>query len=161
MAVAAAAAARARVPARAHLPPPRRTPPLATAASQGYVLVYSITDDTTFAKLDRVREEIMRAQGGRPIPIFLVGTKKDLGADRAVSEKERSAKARQWNCQSFEVSSKTNDGVDSVFEQMVQAVLSVSSDPTKGGGGGSVMGAGRVAAVDEERTFKKKKCAIL
>ena len=126
------------------------------------MLGYSITDDTTFSKLDRVRDEITRAQEGRPIPIFLVGTKKDLEADRAVSEKERAAKARQWNCQSFEVSSKTNDGVDAVFEQMVQAVLSVSSDPTKGGGGGSVMGAGKVAAVDDgERTFKKKKCSIL
>jgi small GTP-binding protein len=132
------------------------------STGDGYVLVYSITDDTTFSKLDRVRDEITRAQEGRPIPIFLVGTKKDLEADRAVSEKERAAKARQWNCQSFEVSSKTNDGVDAVFEQMVQAVLSVSSDPTKGGGGGSVMGAGKVAAVDDgERTFKKKKCSIL
>ncbi len=27
--------------------------------SQGYLLVYSITDDTTFAKLDRVRSEIL------------------------------------------------------------------------------------------------------
>lgn len=123
--------------------------------------MYSITDDTTFAKLDRVREEIMRAQGGRPIPIFLVGTKKDLAADRAVSEKERTAKARQWNCQSYEVSSKTNEGVDAVFEQMVQSVLSVSSDPTKGGGGGSVLGAGQVAVRDEERVYKKKKCSIL
>ena len=123
--------------------------------------MYSITDDTTFAKLDRVREEIMRAQGGRPIPIFLVGTKKDLAADRAVSEKERTAKARQWNCQSYEVSSKTNEGVDAVFEQMVQSVLSVSSDPTKGGVGGSVLGAGQVAVRDEERVYKKKKCSIL
>ena len=81
LAVSAAAAARARPPG-----PPAASPPHTTAAttSQGYVLVYSITDDTTFSKLDRVREEIMRAQGGRPIPIFLVGTKKDLGADRAV-----------------------------------------------------------------------------
>ena len=141
--------------------PPSPSSPRAPARPQGYVLVYSITDDTTFSKLDRVREEIMRAQGGRPIPVFLVGTKKDLAADRAVSEKERSAKARQWNCQSFEVSSKTNEGVDAVFEQMVQAVLSVSSDPTKGGGGGSVLGAGQTPVRDEERTFKKKKCSIL
>lgn len=130
------------------------------STGDGYILVYSITDDTTFAKLDRVREEVIRAQGGRLIPIFLVGTKKDLTSDRAVSEKERNAKARQWNCQSFEVSSKTNDGVDDCFEKMVQAVLSVSSDPTKGGGGGSVLGAGK-APVEEARTYKKKKCVML
>lgn len=128
---------------------------------QGYILVYSITDDTTFAKLDRVREEIMRAQGGRPVPIFLVGTKKDLAGDRAVSDKERVAKSRQWNCQSYEVSAKTNDGIDEVFERMIQQVLALASDPTKGGGGGSVLGAGKLPAPEEARTFKKKTCSML
>lgn len=135
--------------------------PSARHRPQGYILVYSITDDTTFAKLDRVREEILRAQGGRPVPVFLVGTKKDLASDRAVSEKERTAKARQWNCQSFEVSSKTNDLIDETFEAMVKAILAVSSDPTKGGGGGSVLGAGKLPAADESRTFKKKTCVML
>jgi hypothetical protein len=46
--------------------------------------VYSITDDTSFSKLERLRDEIIRAQAGRPVPIFLVGTKADLAADRAV-----------------------------------------------------------------------------
>lgn len=128
---------------------------------QGYILVYSITDDTTFAKLDRLREEILKAQGGRPVPIFLVGTKKDLSSDRAVSEKERVAKGRQWSSETFEVSSKTNDGVDQVFERMVQDIL-VVSDPGKGGGGGSVLGAGKLPATEEkERTFKKKACVML
>jgi GTPase SAR1 family protein len=130
---------------------------------QGYILVYSITDDTTFAKLDRLREEILKAQGGRPVPIFLVGTKKDLASDRAVSEKERVAKGRQWNSETFEVSSKTNEGVDQVFERMVADVLVVSSDPAKGGGGGSVLGAGKLPATEDskEKTFKKKACVML
>lgn len=131
------------------------------STGDGYILVYSITDDTTFAKLDRVREEIMRAQGGRPVPIFLVGTKKDLAGDRAVSDKERVAKSRQWNCQSYEVSAKSNDGIDEVFERMIQQVLALASDPTKGGGGGSVLGAGKLPAPEEARTFKKKTCSML
>ena len=121
--------------------------------------MYAITDDTTFSKLDRVRDEVLRAQAGRPVPIFLVGTKSDLSGDRAVSEKERNAKARQWGCHSFEVSSKTNAGVNDVFERMVQAVLAVS-EPEKGGGGGSVMGAGR-QPVSDTRIYKKKACAIM
>lgn len=116
------------------------------ACLQGYILVYSITDDTTFSKLDRVREEIQKAQGGRPIPIFLVGTKKDLVSDRAVSDKERQAKARQWNCQSFEISSLTNEGVNEVFEKIIQAILALTTDSTKGSGGGSVFGGGKPAA---------------
>lgn len=139
------------------------TSPLAPASclSQGYFLVYSITDDTTFAKLDRVRDEILKAQGPQPVPIFLVGTKADLASDRAVSEKERLAKAKAWGTLSFEVSSKANgDGVNSVFEKMVEAVLTVSQDPTKGGGGGSVLGAGKLP-VSDTMIYKKKRCAFM
>jgi small GTP-binding protein len=127
------------------------------STGDGYLLVYSITDDTTFNKLDRVREEIIKAQGSKPVPIFLVGTKVDLENDRAVSDKERLAKARLWETQSFEISSKTNAGVDEVFEKLIQAVLQNSSDPMKGGGGGSVLGAGRIPQ-QETVVYKKKSC---
>lgn len=101
---------------------------------QGYLLVYSVTDDTTFTKLDRLREEILARHpkksvrgldfhaffwaGGpvckldalsRPacppqVPIFLIGTKCDLAEDRAVEVCERTAKARLWGSPSFECS---------------------------------------------------------
>lgn len=135
------------------------------STGDGYILVYSITDDTTFSKLDRLREEILRAQAGRPLlPVFLVGTKADLASDRAVSDKERLAKARQWNCQTFEVSSKTNEGVNEVFERMVAAILASSTDPTKGSGAHSVLGAGKEVAGDVfpgVSTAKPKRCIFL
>jgi GTPase SAR1 family protein len=134
----------------------------------GYLLVYAITDDTTFGKLDRLREEILKAQGvplplakgaspaalaaaaaAPRVPIFLVGTKADLAGDRAVSEKERLAKARAWGCKSFEVSAKTNAGIEELFQALIVEVLGGSggAESAKGSGGGSVLGAGRVAAV--------------
>lgn len=132
---------------------------------QGYLLVYSITDDTTFGKLDKVREEILKAQGARAaaVPIYLVGTKADLAGDRAVSEKERLAKARAWNCKSFEVSAKTNVGVNEVFDAVVTDILTVGGDGGKGTGGGSVLGAGRTPATDlaAAAARKKKACVFL
>jgi small GTP-binding protein len=130
----------------------------------GYLLVYSITDDTTFGVLDRVREEILKAQAarGKPMPpIFLIGTKADLEADRAVSGAEREAKAREWGTRSFEVSSKTDEGVAGVFTEIIKAVLTKTVDPNKGGGGGSVMGAGRTPARKDTTPDKKKKCSIM
>jgi GTPase SAR1 family protein len=124
------------------------------------LLVYSITDDTTFGKLDRLRDEIIKAQGGRQVPVFLVGTKADLASDRAVSDKERLAKARAWGCQSFEVSAKTDVGVSDVFEKIVQAILAVTADPSKGAGGGGVMGAGRTP-LNDTMVPKKKTCIFL
>ncbi len=120
--------------------------------------MYAITDDTTFGKLDRVRDEILKAPGGKSIPIFLVGTKADLAGDRAVSEKERLAKARAWNCKSFEVSSKTNVGVAEVFNEVITDIL--TADASKGSGGGSVLGAGRTPANDL-LPAKKKACSFL
>ena len=95
------------------------------------------------------------------MPIFLVGTKADLASDRAVSEKERLAKAKAWGgCPSFEISSKTEGaGVDDLFGKMVLSVLAATGDDSKGGGGGSVMGAGRLP-VSDTTLYKKKRCGI-
>jgi hypothetical protein len=57
------------------------------------------------------------------------------------------------------VSSKANVGVDDVFTRMVQTVLASTTDPTKGGGGGSVLGAGRTPQPDVQ--YKKKGCIFL
>jgi len=126
----------------------------------GYLLVYSITDDTTFEKLDKVRDEIMKAQSARGVsvmpPIFLVGTKADLEADRAVTAPERNAKAKKWESSSFEVSSKEDIGVRDAFTKMIEAILMNSSDPSKGSGGGSVMGAGKMPAQRDTAPKKKR-----
>ena len=99
---------------------------------------------------------------GRAVPIFLVGTKADLASDRAVSEKERQAKAKAWGgCPSFEISSKAEGaGVNDLFGKMVQSVLAATGDPSMGGGGGSVMGAGRLP-VSDTTLYKKKRCALM
>ena len=127
------------------------------STGDGYMLVYSITDDTTSAKLDKVRDEILKAQGGKAIPILLVGTKADLASDRAVSEKERLAKAKDWACESVEVSAKTDSGVLEAFAQLVGAVA--ASDAAKGSGGGSVLGAGS-KAVGYAPAPRRKMCAF-
>lgn len=91
-----------------------------------------------------------------------MGTKSDLDSDRAVAAIERNSKAREWQCQSFEVSSKENIGVDEVFTKMVQEILKTSVDPQKGGGGGSVMGAGKTPEQRDTKPKERgKKCAIL
>lgn len=132
---------------------------------QGYLLVYSITDDTTFAKLDRLREEILKAQaakGKKAPPVFLVGTKADLDGDRAVTVQERKAKGKAWSSRTFEVSAKTDAGVKEVFQEMMKAILASSVDPSKGSGGGSVMGAGKTPArKDATPTKDNGKCLIV
>jgi hypothetical protein len=62
----------------------------------------------------------------------------------------------------FPTQSKSGLNVKLIFDQLIQAVLSTSTDPTKGGGGGGVMGAGLKptnVVVPEPR--KKGPCSIL
>lgn len=97
----------------------------------------------------------------RKVPIFLVGTKADLGHDRAVSERERIAKAKQWETQSFEVSAKTNTGVANVFNALIEEILNTSGNLELGSGGGSVMGAGSTAGEASLISRRRKRCNFL
>ncbi len=58
--------------------------------------------------------------------------------------------------------SKSGLNVKLIFDQLISAILSTSTDPTKGGGGGGVMGAGlKPANVVVPEPKKKSGCAIL
>lgn len=89
----------------------------------GFLLVYSITDDQTLEDLRLIREQILRVDRDRKvcafyymiaifilkyfiqIPLVVVGNKVDLEAkDRAVSREEGKALAREFNAAFLEVS---------------------------------------------------------
>jgi hypothetical protein len=69
---------------------------------------------------------------------------------------------RRWCC-CGDVQSKSGTNVKLIFDQLIAAVLATNTDPTKGGGGGSVMGAGLKPANTPAPPPPKKKggCAIL
>lgn len=56
---------------------------------------------------------------------------------------------------------KSGSNVKLIFDQLIAAILAVSTDPTKGGGGGSVMGAGLKPSTAIVPEPKKKGCSIL
>lgn len=57
---------------------------------------------------------------------------------------------------------KTNKNVKEAFEKLLRAIMSKNTDPTKGGGGGSVLGAGHVPVTATAPPEKKKgPCTIL
>ncbi|MEE6486629.1 hypothetical protein FKM82_014654, partial [Ascaphus truei] len=50
-----------------------------------YVIVYSVTDKTSFEKASELRIQLRRARQTEDIPIILVGNKSDLVRSREVS----------------------------------------------------------------------------
>ena len=53
---------------------------------QGFVLVYSITAQSTFNDLQDLREQILRVKDTHDVPMVLVGNKCDLEDERVVGK---------------------------------------------------------------------------
>lgn len=109
---------------------------------QGFILVYSLTDDVSFGHLkafhDLIKEEyaenVEDSPGGKPPPIVLVGNKLDLERQRKVPHAQGLALANQWGAKFFEVrcvvlrfllvhtllSAKTSENIENAFHTLIR-----------------------------------------
>ncbi|KAH8853516.1 Ras-related protein isoform 2 [Schistosoma japonicum] len=78
---------------------------------QGFLLVYSITSQTTFTDLEDLREQILRVKDVDEFPLTLVGNKCDLEDERSVGKEQGQNLAKKWNCQFMETSAKSRINV--------------------------------------------------
>ena len=82
----------------------------------GAILVYDITDTSTFSRVKKWVKELRRMVGDRnKICLIIVGNKSDLSRQRAVDEEEASAYAKSVDANFIEVSAKTGLGVEDIF----------------------------------------------
>ena len=81
---------------------------------QGFVLVYSITAQSTFNDLQDLREQILRVKDTDDVPMVLVGNKCDLEDERVVGKDQGVNLARQFNCAFMETSAKAKINVNDV-----------------------------------------------
>jgi len=96
---------------------------------QGFVLVYSITAQSTFNDLQDLREQILRVKDTDDVPLVLVGNKCDLEDERVVGKDQGMNLARQFNnCSFLESSAKAKINVNEVwsssgFYLIIQLIL--------------------------------------
>uniref|UniRef100_A0A3P9IZ51 small monomeric GTPase n=1 Tax=Oryzias latipes TaxID=8090 RepID=A0A3P9IZ51_ORYLA len=84
-------------------------------SGEGFLLVFSITEQESFTATDEFREQILRVKADEDkIPLLLVGNKSDLEERRHVSVEEARRKAEEWGAQYVETSAKTRANVDKV-----------------------------------------------
>ena len=89
---------------------------------QGFVLVYSITAQSTFNDLQDLREQILRVKDTEDVPMVLVGNKCDLEDERVVGKDQGLNMARQFNnCAFMETSAKAKIGVNDVRHLLTTA----------------------------------------
>ena len=90
---------------------------------QGFVLVYSITSQSTYHDLNDLREQILRVKDTDKVPMVLCGNKCDLEDDRMVSKEQGGNLAGSWGGVTFlETSARKKINVDEVFFDLVRQI---------------------------------------
>ena len=90
---------------------------------QGFVLVYSITAQSTFNDLLDLREQILRVKDTDDVPMILVGNKCDLEDERVVGKDQGPNLARTFNnCAFLESSAKAKINVNEIFYDLVRQI---------------------------------------
>jgi GTPase KRas protein len=125
---------------------------------EGFVLVYSITSRSSFARIQRFHHQIQRVKESStagsptgasylnsplhspvgsgisgPVPVMLVGNKSDKVTEREVSHQEGSAMARDLGCDFVEASAKNCINVEKAFYDVVRSLRRQRQNISGGG----------------------------
>ncbi|KAF6717406.1 GTP-binding protein GEM [Oryzias melastigma] len=87
-----------------------------------YVIVYSVTDRSSFDSAAELRITLRRARQAENLPIILVGNKSDLVRAREVAVEEGRACAVVFDCKFIETSASLQHNVAELFEGVVRQI---------------------------------------
>eukprot|EP00064_Thunnus_orientalis_P012052 superscaffoldBa00001803_g12086 len=85
-----------------------------------YVIVYSVTDRSSFDSAAELRITLRRTRQAENLPIILVGNKSDLVRSREVAVEEGRACAVVFDCKFIETSASLQHNVTELFEGVVR-----------------------------------------
>jgi GTPase SAR1 family protein len=96
------------------------------ADGNGFVIVYSITEPSSFDEVPILYESVQRVKDSSEsgIPCVLVGNKIDLESERAVLPEQGEEQASQMGkfCTFIETSAKDSINVREIFEEIVKLI---------------------------------------
>eukprot|EP00756_Hemistasia_phaeocysticola_P021266 Hpha_TRINITY_DN15765_c0_g1::TRINITY_DN15765_c0_g1_i1::g.39498::m.39498/K07910/RAB18; Ras-related protein Rab-18 len=108
--------------------------------AHGVILVYSISDRESFNHVGTWLREVDSFKTFDDVAKLLVGNKRDLEEERAVSREEAQAVAQEHGMLWIECSAKTKEGIRQAFTELSCKILDTSSlvaptrQPSSGGG---------------------------
>ncbi|KOS22358.1 Ras-related protein Rap-1 [Escovopsis weberi] len=90
---------------------------------QGFLLVFSITSQSSLVELAGLREEILRIKDDQNVPMVIVGNKADLEETRVIPRAKGFAISQRWGAPYYEASARTRTNVDEVFVDLCRQML--------------------------------------
>jgi len=91
-------------------------------SGEGFLLVFSITEQESFEVLNEFRDQILRVKNTEDVPMILIGNKSDLNNQRQVRLDDANGKADKWNKPYIETSAKTRENVDKAFFDLMREI---------------------------------------
>ena len=108
------------------------------STGQGFILVYSITDDSSFQECEDIYEQILRTKDADEVPCVLIGNKCDLEDSRVVSKAEGQKLGEKFGSFTtfIEGSAKAGINVEEAFNSVAKQInraegRTVEQEPTK------------------------------
>jgi len=89
--------------------------------SDGFAIIYSITDRRSFEQITKYYRKILRVKDSPSEPIILMGTKSDLEDQREVTTVEGQKLANELGCIFMETSAKTRANVNEGFFALLRS----------------------------------------
>ncbi|CAI2371937.1 unnamed protein product [Moneuplotes crassus] len=96
----------------------------------GCLCIYDITNKESFEALDLWLQKL-KEHGDDQIITMVLGNKQDIEEERAVSESEGAAFARDNNAAFFEVSAQTGHNVGDAIETLINEIASIIPKPSE------------------------------
>lgn len=90
---------------------------------EGFILVYSVTSESSLKELLDLRDQVIRIKGNPNVPMVLVANKTDLESQREVSADLGVRVANSWGrTPYYETSAKYRTNIDEVFSDLVRQI---------------------------------------
>eukprot|EP01126_Amoeba_proteus_P032266 TRINITY_DN314_c0_g1_i20.p1 TRINITY_DN314_c0_g1~~TRINITY_DN314_c0_g1_i20.p1 ORF type:complete len:193 (-),score=44.01 TRINITY_DN314_c0_g1_i20:68-646(-) len=90
---------------------------------QGFVVVYSITTQSTFNEVSDLMEQILFTKDVDDTPMVLVGNKCDLSDQRVITTEQGELLAKKFRCGFLESSARTKINVERIFYELVRRII--------------------------------------
>lgn len=93
---------------------------LAIGTSDAFILVYSMTDTSSFDEVQSLREEILAQR--EKVPIVIVGNKSDISSNISSIDKETVASIAcvDWESAFVQASAKDNTNIVGIFQELLR-----------------------------------------